>query len=121
VNGNGYSRLALIGALVSVLAFALAAVLFVTGADALQRLALLFGLFGIAVPAILALLRSDEATTATNATSNIASALNGAFDQRVRNAVRTVITEGRNTSIEPVDMPGDPLVNIPRGPVGPTP
>ena len=111
---NGYSRLALIGGLVAILAFATAAVLFVSGTDSLQRLALLFGLFGIAVPSVIGLLKSDESAQSTNATSNIATALNGAFDARVRNAVR-VVTSDPKAPIESVDMPLDASSNIDTG------
>jgi hypothetical protein len=103
------SRIALIGVLVAVFAFATAAILFVTGTDSLQRLALLFGLFGVSMPAILALLKADQSAQATSSTSAIANSLNGAFDQRVRNAIRDVNAEAPGQPTEAVDIPGDPV------------
>ena len=109
-----YSPLAIIAALVSLSAFALAAVLFVavSGAAA-ERLGLLFALFGTIVAGLLAALRADAAAVSTNASSNIATALNGAFDARVRNAMRTVSSEPVSTPIEAVNMPNDPSANRP--------
>jgi hypothetical protein len=113
----GYSRLAIIGALVSLSAFALAAVLYVADSSATsERLGLLFALFGTIVAGLLAALRSDAAATSTNASSNIAAALNGAFDSRVRNAIRTVSSEPSTTPIEPVNLPNDPSSNVPAKP-----
>jgi hypothetical protein len=110
---TGISRVAIIGSLVSISAFALAAVLFVanTGA-ATERLGLLFALFGTIVAGLLSALRSDAAATSTNATSNIATALNGAFDTRVRNAMRIINTESPATPIEPVNISGDPTATV---------
>jgi len=111
---NGYSRFAIIGALVSLAAFGTAAVLFVANNDAsTQRLAMLFALFGTIVAGLISALRADAAAKSTGATSNIAASLNGAFDQRVRNAVRTVVAEPAETPIEPVDMPNDPAASNP--------
>jgi hypothetical protein len=103
---NGVSRFAIVGALVSIAAFGTAAVLFMATNDAAtQRLAMLFALFGSIVAGLIGALRSDAAARATDSTSNIAAALDGAFDQRVRNAVRTVATEPIETPIEPVVLP----------------
>jgi hypothetical protein len=108
-----YSRVAIIGALVSVSAFGLAAALFVADTSAAaERLALLFALFGTVVAGLLAALRSDAAAVSTNSTSAIAAALNGAFDARVRNAMRTVNTEPMTTPHEPVEIPGDPAASV---------
>lgn len=113
---NGYSRLALVGALVAAMLFAFAAVLFISGDAAVERLALLFGLLGIAVPAIIGLLKADASASSTAATSNIATALDGAFDSRVRNAMRTVAIEPVTTPLEAVPealshtaTPGTPI------------
>ena len=107
------SRVAIIGSLVSISAFALAAVLFVadTGA-ATERLGLVFALFGTIVAGLLSALRSDAAATSTNASSNIATALNGAFDARVRNAMRAVAAEPPATPVEVVNIPGDPNSSV---------
>jgi hypothetical protein len=110
---NGYSRLAIIGALVAVAAFGTGAVLFLAGDDAIQRLGILFALFGTIVAGLLSTLRADSAATQTSITSNIANGLNGAFDQRVRNAVRMVVAEPARTPIEAVDMPGDAIAANP--------
>ena len=114
------SRVAIIGSLVSIGAFALAAVLFVadTGA-ATERLGLVFALFGTIVAGLLSALRSDAAATSTNSTSAIANALNGAFDARVRNAIRTVTAEPPATPVEAVTIPGDPTASVPVRPTLP--
>ena len=98
-----YSRLAIIGALVTFGAFGLAAVLFMseTGPTT-ERLGLLFALFGTIVAALIGALRADQAATSTGAASNIAQALNGNFDARVRNAARVVAAEPNNTPAEAV-------------------
>jgi len=100
---TGYSRLAIIGALVTFGAFGLAAVLFMSETGpATERLGLLFALFGTIVAALISALRSDQAATSTNASSNIATALNGNFDARVRNAARVVAAEPAETPEEPI-------------------
>ena len=107
------SRIAIIAALVSISAFALAAVLFVVDSSAsAERLGLLFALFGTIVAGLLAALRSDAAAMATNTSSSIAIALNGAFDARVRNAMRVVNTEPTATPAETVPIPGDPKASV---------
>jgi hypothetical protein len=106
---NGYSRLALVGALIATLLFGLAAVLFVQGGDASTRLALLFGLLGIALPSIIGLLKADAAATATDKTSSIATALDGTLDPRLRNAARLVAAEPKGSPTEAVVSP-DPTV-----------
>jgi hypothetical protein len=105
----GYSRLAIIGALVVFGAFGLAAVLLIsdTGA-ATERLGLLFALFGTIVAALIGALRADQAATSTGAASNIAQALNGNFDARVRNAARVVAAEPNNTPAEAIAPPPQP-------------
>jgi hypothetical protein len=106
---TGYSRLAIIGALVVFGAFGLAAVLFMSETGpATERLGLLFALFGTIVAALIGALRADQAATSTNASSNIATALNGSFDGRVRNAVRAVGAEPNNTPAEFVAPPPQP-------------
>lgn len=75
---NGYSRIALIGAIVAFGFFCLAGVLYVQGTDALQRLALLFGVFGLAVPQLIALLKVDTAAThSQHVAEAIDNAVNG--------------------------------------------
>jgi hypothetical protein len=107
------SRIAIIGALVSISAFALAAVLFVVDSGAAtERLGLLFALFGTIVAGLLAALRSDAAAVSTSSSSAIASALNGAFDARVRNAMRAVNIEPTATPAETVTIPGDPKASV---------
>lgn len=107
---TGYSRLAIIGALVVFGAFGLAAVLFMSETGpATERLGLLFALFGTIVAALIGALRADQAATSTSASSDIATALNGNFDARVRNAARVVAAEPAATPEEP----------IPHQPVGP--
>jgi hypothetical protein len=117
--GTVYSRLAIVGALVAFGAFALAAGLFVSDTSAAtERLGLLFGMFGTIVAALISALRSDAAAVSTSATSNIATALDGAFDARVRNANRTTAAEPVGTPIEPVVIPGDPAASVPTAPAG---
>jgi hypothetical protein len=65
------------------------------------------------VPGVIAAYYSHKAAKATDATSNIAAGLNGAFDSRVRNAIRTVTAEPADTPIEPVAMPSDPIASTP--------
>ena len=106
---TGYSRLAIIGALVVFGAFGLAAVLFMSETGpATERLGLLFALFGTIVAALIGALRADQAANSTGVASNIAQALNGNFDARVRNAARVVAAEPTNTPAEPVAPPPQP-------------
>lgn len=103
MNGStGYSRMAIVAALVAFGAFALAAVLFISGEAAAERLGLLFGLFGTIVVALIGALRADAAAKSTDVASSIGTALNGSFDARVRNANRV-------TSAEPADAPLEPI------------
>ncbi len=87
------SRVAVLTAIVAVVGFAVAAVLFVSGNAATERLGLLFALLGTVIPALVAALRSDQAAASTNTTSSIAQALNGGFEARVRHSIRAVANE----------------------------
>jgi len=98
---NGYSRLAIIGGLISIAAFATAGVMFVTSGDeSIQRLGLLFALFGAIVTGLISALRSDQSASNTDKTSGIATALDGALELRVRNAVRDVRNEDPTSARE---------------------
>ena len=91
------SRSVVIAAIIAVLAFATAAVLFVQGDTSLQRLGLLFGLFGVVVPTLLSVVKADAAAKSTDVASQIALALNGGFEARVRHSARQVRDETPGT------------------------
>jgi hypothetical protein len=97
MNGNGWSRLAIIGAIVAALAIATAAVLLVSGDASFERLGLLFGLLGPTVLGFMSLLRADQAAKSVEPGSGIAKALDGSFEHRVRAAVRAVRDENPAT------------------------
>lgn len=93
-----YSNVTIIGALVAFGFLALAAVLFVSpGPEALQRLALFFGVVGTGVASLVALLKSDEAATQTN----------GGLDARIAAAVHRA-----NNARRRGDDPDAPLSNV---------
>jgi hypothetical protein len=111
---TGYSRIAIIGALVVFGAFGLAATLFIADTSASgERLGLLFALFGTIVAALIGALRADQAASSTGASSNIAQALNGNFDARVRNAARAVAAEPSNTPAEFIKPSPNPEPIVP--------
>jgi len=87
------SRLPVVGALVAIVAFVAAAVLFASGDAVLERLGILAAIVAPTVAGLVAALRSDAAATSTDATSSIAQALNGGFEARVRHATRQVAAE----------------------------
>lgn len=87
------SRSVVVASLVAVLALITAAVLFISGDAAMERLALLIAFAGTIVPGLVAALRSDQAAKSTNDVSHIAQALNGGFEARVRNANRATASE----------------------------
>jgi hypothetical protein len=88
------SGIVIIGALVAIVAFALAAILFVGDNDAAQqRLGLFFGLVGTVTVSLIGLARADAAAKSTDAVSGIAQALNGGFEARVRHANRETAAE----------------------------
>ena len=87
------SRIVIVGAIVALVGFAVAAILFLNGSAADSRIGLLFALIGPTILALLSLLKSDQAATSTNAVSSIAQALNGGFEARVRHATRMVAAE----------------------------
>lgn len=92
-----------IGALVAVVAMALAAILFIGPESdaATQRLGLFFGLIGLVVTSLLAVLRADQAATQTN----------GKLDARIRAAVleaqkdRRRHDDGPASTVSPLDPP----------------
>ena len=79
----GFSSLAIIAALVGLVAFGLAGVLFVQGDAATERLGLLFALIGTVTTALVALLRADQAKTQTDGTLTAVTAQAEAFRQRL--------------------------------------
>lgn len=79
------SKSAVIAALVAIAAFSTAAVLFVAGDAALQRLGLLFAVFGLMIPGLVGALRSDQAATQTN----------GGLDARIQTGVETALKAHR--------------------------
>jgi hypothetical protein len=82
------SRLAIVGALVVLVLFGLAAILFVAdGTAATERLGLFFALIGTVVAGLLASLRADQAANQTN----------GSLDGRVKDAVSAALAERRST------------------------
>lgn len=87
----GVSPAVIVGGLVAIAALATAAILFVSGDASVERLGLLFAMFGLMIPNLIAALRADHAATQTAASSNIATALNGEFEQRVAFAVDRVL------------------------------
>lgn len=83
-----FSGLAIIGALVALVAFALAAVLFIAeGSAATERLGLFFALLGTVVAGLIATLRADQAATQTN----------GKLDSRIAEAVAAALESRRST------------------------
>lgn len=113
---SAISGVTVVAAIVAVLAFATAAVLFIQGDAAMERLALLFALFGVVVPALIGALRSDQAAVQTN----------GQLDQRIAEGVQLAMASRRSSDppiasvdelraridntgpIVPIDMSGPP-------------
>jgi hypothetical protein len=93
VNNPKLSTPFIVGGLTAMIAFALAAVLFIQGDAAQERIGLFLALVGTVVAALISALRSDQAATSTNNVSSIAQALNGGFEARVRHATREVVAE----------------------------
>jgi hypothetical protein len=94
--GERPSGTAVIAGVVAVAAFATAAVLFIgSSSDALQRLALLFGLLGLFAPALAGLLRADAA----------AARVDGHLDDRIQAAVE----RAHHAVDHPTPTPDDPL------------
>jgi hypothetical protein len=104
----------IVGGLVAIAALATAAVLFVSGDQSLERLAVLVAVFGSIVPGLVASLKADQASTQTN----------GNLDERIERAVgkvvgsrrtgdRVVLHETRHT--DPVDLAPPPPADQPAG------
>jgi hypothetical protein len=91
------SVLVIVGALVAFGAFATAAVLFINGDGATERLGLLFAMFGTIVAALIAALRSDHA----------AKLLNGGLDDRIYEQVEAALAV--RASSAPRDRWTDPV------------
>lgn len=122
VREPGVSPVVIVGGLVAIAALATAAILFVNGDASVERLGLLFAMFGLMVPNLIAALRADHAATQTAASSNIATALNGEFEQRVAYAVDRVPTaRSHNDRAADPNTPrnGAPLVKSPIDEGGP--
>jgi hypothetical protein len=101
MTGTPLSRLAVLGVLVVIVAFAFAAILLVSDTDSgTQRLGLFLALVGTVVAGLLTVLRSDQAATQTN----------GKLDARIHAAVMAGLDARRR---------GDPPPEIPTGNVMP--
>jgi len=98
------SRIAIVGALVALVAFGLAAILFVAdGTAATERLGLFFALVGTVVAGLIAVLRADQAATQTNGTldTRIAEAVAAAMESRRSSDSPTEILAKRQAAGEP--------------------
>lgn len=83
-----------IAALVAIVAIVAAAILFSTGEDSLERLAVLVGVVGLVIPSIAATLRSDQAATSSH---QAAEQTNGSLDQRIAEAVAAALQARRRS------------------------
>lgn len=110
---TSYSGVALVAALVAIAGFLTAAVLFVNGDGSLEKLGVLSAFLTTIALALIAALRSDAAAKSTSAASDIAQALNGSFDARVRNANRVTAAEMPAAPLEPVAPPFEATATVP--------
>lgn len=96
------SNAVVVGALVAIAALVTAAVMFTSGDQALERLAVLVAVIGSIVPGLLAALRADHAATQTN----------GGLDAKIQSAVQAALQVQRSTDVVTVsraDPPPDPI------------
>jgi uncharacterized membrane protein len=96
---------AVIGGLVAIVAIVAAAILFTSGNDAFQRLAILVALVGTIVPSLTAAL---DASRAARASHVAAEQTNGSLDGRIADAVATALQARRATDRVIVASPPDP-------------
>ena len=109
------STTATLTALVAIVLIVAAAVLFASGEQALERLAVLVGVVGLILPSVTALLRSDQAAEQTNGSldARIAEAGAAALQARRRSdQVQVVHSDPRPA--EPTQPPVDPLTVLDR-------
>jgi len=87
------NRLPILAALVMLSGFATAAVMFVNGDNALERVGLLVALLTTGVLSLTSLLKSDESARNTDSGSRLLRTLNGGLEKRMKAAVRDVRDE----------------------------
>jgi len=86
MNGTKLSTLGIVGGLTAIVAFALAAVLFIQpGPESSQRLGLFFGMVGVVITTLVGMLRSDQAAKQTN----------GSLDARIQAGVHRAMNARR--------------------------
>lgn len=116
-HSTNLSTLAVVGAIVAVIGLLTAAALFLTGDDALQRLAIVAAAVGIAVPGLLALVRADQAVTQTNGTNQALTATNLHLHDNlpgiVQAAVDTALGRAAVAAAPPVAGGGAPDAGAP--------
>lgn len=88
------SNTSAIAALVAIVAVVAAAVLYISGDTALERLAVLVGVVGLVIPSIAATLRADQAASSSH---QAAEQTNGSLDQRIADAVAAALQARRST------------------------
>ena len=116
------STTATLTALVAIVLIVAAAVLFASGEQALERLAVLVGVVGLILPSVTALLRSDQAASSAH---QAAEQTNGSLDARIAEAVAAALQARRRSDqvqvvhsdprpAEPTQPPVDPLTVLDR-------
>lgn len=113
---KGIGGAVIVAGLVAVAGLATASVLWASGDEALERLALLFAVFASIIPGLIAALRSDQAAAQTN----------GSLDGRIQNAVQDALMARRSTDRFAVTHDGDGAAKIsvvehPTSPLDPDP
>lgn len=85
---------AVVGALVAIVAIVAAAVLFSTGQDSLERLAVLVGVVGLIIPSLTGSLSASQAARSAHVASE---QTNGTLDGRIADAVSAALQARRVT------------------------
>jgi len=107
MDGNKLSTLGIVGGITAVVAFALAAVLFIQpGEESAQRLGLFFGMVGVVITTLVGMLRSDQAAKQTN----------GSLDARIQANVHRALGQrkadlGLNANGDPAPTATPPFID----------
>lgn len=113
------SSLTITAALVSIVAIVAAAVLFASGDDSLERLAVLVGVVGLVLPSLTGALRSDQAATSSH---RAAEQTNGSLDARIAEAVAAALQARRRsdtvTVVHAERAPDPDPLTLPEAPAG---